>query len=297
VLLLFAQPALATSVTPGGQLVWETHNGFVLTNPLGRGATVLPALPASVQPWRVALSPSGSTLMIESDSRTSEPPGMNLFLLNLNTGRTRLFAQFPPSGGADYLNGVGAFSPDSRALAYGFSPSATGGAGVVFMSVANGHRIRSINIPGGETVPVFQWLPDGRLLVQSANGLETVSKTGTGARPININLQGYTQINTAVASPDGSEVAMQVDTGQGCGQEGPCNSAVYIVPTAGGTAIRLASAESDSEPVWSPDGKFLIYDQSATTTRLMTVATRHTITIRPLSGWAEIVGWRSAPPA
>lgn len=296
-LLLFACPALARSARPTGQLVWETQTGFVLSDPLGRGSRALPPLPASVQPWRTALSPSGSTLMFESNNTRTSPPGMNLFLLNLNTGHARLFAQFPqPTAGANYLNGSGAFSPDGKALAYGYdagAPNEGASEGVVFMSVANGRRIRSISIPGGAPVPVFQWLRDGRLLVQGASGLETVSKTGTGARPINISLpSGAAQINTAVASPDGSELAMEVDVGQGCGQEGPCNSAIYLAPIAGGTAIRLARAESDTDPVWSPDGKFLVYDSGANTTKLITVATRHTITIRGPKG--SVVGWRSA---
>lgn len=292
-MLLVAPRALAKPVLPSGQLVWETPKGFVLTNPLGGGASSLPALPPYIQPWRVALSPSGTTLVIESFNRTTEPPGMNLYLSNLNTGGSRLLVKFPPllTNAADYLNGIGAFSPDGKAVAYGFT--AKGGEGVVFMRLADGHKIRSILIPGAVAVPVFQWLPDGRLLVQDGNGLETVSKTGTGARPINIGLPpGESQINTAVASPDGSEVAIEVDTGPGCSVEGPCNSAVYLAPTAGGTAVRLASSESNTIPVWSPDGKFLIYG-SLRGTELMRLATRRTVTIRARKG--SIVGWRAAP--
>lgn len=300
-LLLVAQPALARSVPPSGQLLWSTPKGFVLTNPLGGGSSALPALPASIQPLWVD-SPSGSTLMIGSDTLAG---GLNLFLWDVNTGRSRLLATFPGPEGVSspaYEAGGAVFSPDGKTIAFAFTSvkdpgtrHSAEGDGVIFMSVANGHKIRSINIPGADP-GAFQWLPDGRLLVSEGEGLETVSKTGTGARPVNISLPpGDTQRNTVLVSPDGSEVAMQVDKGDGCWQEGPCNSGVYLAPMAGGTAIRLASAESDSGFVWSPDGKFLIYLSPDGTNMLMTVATRHTITIHAPKGRTTfVVGWLPA---
>lgn len=57
----------------------------------------------------------------------------------------------------NYLDGMGALSQDGTALAYG--SSAKVGESVVFISVATGHKIRSINIPGAVAVPVLQWLP------------------------------------------------------------------------------------------------------------------------------------------
>ncbi len=230
---------------------------------------------------------------------------MNLSLTNVNTGSSRPFAQFPSPGneeaGADYASGLVAFSPDSGAIAFGYlagAPSKGADEDVVFMSIASGHTIRSIVIPGEAPEPgVFQWLPNGRFLFLGASGLLTLSKTGTGARPIKINLpSGDAQIQTAAVSPNGSEFAMEVDSGSGCaGDSTPCNSAVYVAPTAGGTAIRLARSSSQTVPVWSPDGKSLVYDNGATT-KLMTVATRHTITIRRPRLQASVVGWRSAPP-
>ncbi len=228
---------------------------------------------------------------------------MNLVLTNVNTGRSRPFAQFPPPGtgtGADYASGVVAFSPDSGAIAFGYlagAPNKGADEDIVFMSVASGHTIRSIAIPGEAPQPgVFQWLPNGRLLFFGAGGLLTLSKNGTGARPIKINLpSGDAQIQTAAVSPNGSELAMEVDLGSGCAEDStPCNSAVYVAPTVGGTARRLARSSSDTVPVWSPDGRFLVYD-NGTTTRLVTVATGHTITVRRPRLQSSVVGWRSAP--
>ena len=229
---------------------------------------------------------------------------MNLFVTNVNTGSSRPFAQFPPPGSgtrADYASGVVAFSPDSRAIAFGYlagTPNQGADEDIVFMSVASGHTIRSITIPGEAPEPgVFQWLPNGRLLFLGASGLLTLSKTGTGARPIKIKLpSGDAQIQTAAVSPNGSELAVEVDSGPGCAEDStPCNSAVYVAPAVGGTAIRLARSSSETVPVWSPDGKSLVY-ANGTTTKLITVATRHTITIRRPRLQASVVGWRSAPP-
>ncbi len=306
-LLLFARPALATSVLPTGQLVWETPNGFALTDPHGRHPIALPSLPAmrvALPEMRVALSPSGSWLVGEIPASNGVPDGMDLFLTNVNTGRSRPFAQFPSPGneeaGADYASGLVAFSPDSRAIAFGYLAGAPGTGGVdevVFMNVATGHTIRSIAIPGEAPEPgVFQWLPNGRFLFLGASGLLTLSKTGTGARPININLPSAdAQIQTAAVSPNGSELAMEVDSGSGCAQDStPCNSAVYVAPTAGGTAIRLARSSSQTVPVWSPDGNSFVYDNGATT-KLITVATRHTLTVRSPRARGWVVGWRPAP--
>ncbi len=229
------------------------------------------------------------------------PDGARLLLTNLNTGRTHPFAQFPapgspPSPYPDYASGLVAFSPDSRAIAFGFLsrvPNKGAAVGVVFMSVATGHTIRSITVPGVNTGPPFLWLPNGRLLFQvGVTGLATVSKTGTGLRPININLPaGFdAEINEVAASPDGSQLAIEMVAGQGCSEDStPCTSTLYVAPTAGGTARRLAPS-SESVPVWSPDSKYLV-DQAGAI-KLITVATGHTITIRPPRLRASLVGWR-----
>ncbi len=238
--------------------------------------------------------------MFDSEDPVS-PEGARLFLTNLNTGRTRPFSQFPAPGsppvGNDYIAGLVAFSPDSRAIAFDFltgAPSKGAAAGVVFMSVATGHTIRSITVRGvGAGGPPFLWLPNGRLLFQVGfTELATVSKTGTGLRPIKINVPAD-QINEVVASPDGSQLAIETQTGDGCDQDGPCTYKLFVAPTAGGTARWLAPS-TDLAPVWSPDGKYLLdragIDRAGTKMELITVATGHAITIGSPGG--TLVGWR-----
>ena len=65
------------------------------------------------------------------------------------------------------------------------------------------------------------------------------------------------RISEAHVSPDGKWVAFTVSTPDMDANRGASN--IWVVPTAGGTAMQLTQSGHDTSPVWSPDGKTLAF--------------------------------------
>ncbi len=314
-LLLVAHPALATSGPPSGQLLWETARGLVLTNTRGQGARPLSVPPGFNWDDSVVLSPSGSRLLIAIPNPNgmggvSNAAGVSFFLTDVNTGRTRPFGQLSslmglPGPRNAYETGQAAFSPDGKTIAFVFDVYAGPGngirAGIVFISVPSGHVSRPIRFSAGPPEPGgFQWLPGGRFLFLTISGVETVSRTGTGVRSVTTSLAASDTYELAAVSPSGSELAIEAETGEACPLRSSfCSRAVFVTPTVGGQAKRLARSALAPD-VWSPDSRYLATqiptgtgtNTGTNVTKLITVATGHTITVKPPSNHAWVVGWR-----
>jgi Tol biopolymer transport system component len=82
---------------------------------------------------------------------------------------------------------------------------------------------------------------------QGRSTLYCMSAQGTGARALaeSLDVKG-----PASWSPDGKWIAIAAADGQG--------SRVFKIPVDGGAAVRLVDSLS-SNPVWSPNGKFIVY--------------------------------------
>ena len=303
-LLLFARPALATSVPPAGQLVWETPKGFVLTNPLGHGATVLPALPAI----ECSAEKEGRAFTVGKQADERERLGAqwsarrngSLPVEREHGPYTSICAVSLPSGaGADYASGLVAFSPDSRAIAYGYLPGLRAAA-------ARGGRIHECRDraqdqvdrhPEGSTKPgVFQWLPNGRFLFVGASGLRTCPRPEPGRdRSISTFRQRTRRYKRLRCRLTVRSWRWRWTRGRDVLKTPLRATAPYMLrPPLVGQRYGLHAPRPRPSPCGRLMASLLVYDKGGTT-KLITVATRHAITVRSPRVRAWIVGWRPAP--
>ncbi len=137
---------------------------------------------------------------------------------------------------------------------------------------------------------------------------------GAQAAPRPMQLRDWyrvTQVSQPAVSPDGKRVAMTVTTVRE--SENKRHQEIWVVPTAGGEAVRWTSPSTESSnPRWTPDGKHLVFtsqrpggqgntwvlrvDAGGEATQTKTIPTQGTM---PASGafavWAEPAPADSAP--
>ena len=93
-------------------------------------------------------------------------------------------------------------------------------------------------------------------------------------------------------SPNGKWVAYTVSTPDMDANRGVSN--IWVVPTAGGTAMQLTQSGHDSSPVWSPDGKTLAFLSSRSgesQVYLLSMVGGEAHPLTKLSTGADIVKW------
>src|SRR5260221_9126682 len=93
-------------------------------------------------------------------------------------------------------------------------------------------------------------------------------------------------------SPDGKWVAYTVSTPDMEANRGVSN--IWVVPTAGGTAMQLTQSGHDSSPVWAPDGKTLAFLSSRngdSQVYLLSMEGGEAHALTKLSTGADIVKW------
>jgi len=148
--------------------------------------------------------------------------------------------------------------PTARAAAPRFGPDSSlfylasrGGADGVWR--LSGTQARELWKPSqGAVTGAPAVSPDGGRVCfpvrrQGRSTLHCTTAEGTGVRPVaeSLDVRG-----AASWSPDGKWIAVGAMDGRGV--------RVFKVPAAGGTPVRLVDSVS-SNPVWSPDGSFILY--------------------------------------
>ncbi len=151
-----------------------------------------------------------------------------------------------------------ALSPDGAQIAFVSSRDMNA---EIYVSDAKGeHLQRRTDHPREDGQPA--WAGSDRLLFLSARTGEqrlwSMSADGTGAAPV-IPGMGSEHLHFAV-SPDGRRVAV-VNR-----DHGASGSQIWIVELAGPQVVaRLGGPERAEHPSWSPDGRFLVWDQAVGT--------------------------------
>jgi serine/threonine-protein kinase len=134
-----------------------------------------------------------------------------------------------------------AVSPDGKLVAYTAGPL---GQTRLYVRQVEGATPVAITSADAGFARIPQWSPDGgRLLFQSARGLEVVPALGGPARLLAPMPQGSWTDGTW--SPDGRSIAVAL------------GDSVYARPAEGGAARGLARLPEAHSCVWSPDGRWI----------------------------------------
>jgi eukaryotic-like serine/threonine-protein kinase len=150
-----------------------------------------------------------------------------------------------------------ALSPDGKFVAYASDREGDGALNLWVQQVAGGKPLRLTNHPATDWLPDFS--PDGSKIVyrseRDGGGIDLIDVLG--GEPQRLTKRGL----QPRFSPDGSQIAF-VDVPASL-ETRLCD--VYLIPAKGGTPrsfhpeFSLLSSGTGAGPVWSPDGKALLF--------------------------------------
>ncbi len=148
-----------------------------------------------------------------------------------------------------------AWSPDGKTIAYTTDSS---GAQQVAVRPAEGgpEKLLTSFKEGYFYGPV--WSPDGKTLAFSDNAHRLWTVSTAGGAPKQVAQDRLSEIHDQAFSPDGRWLAFSMNF-----DYHPRRRDLYLYELASGRLTRLGSGEStDSNPVWSPDGKYLYFQST-----------------------------------
>ena len=148
-----------------------------------------------------------------------------------------------------------ALSPDGNLLAYVSDKDEDGHLDVYVREVAGGEPLRLTSGPGDKRAPVFS--PDGSTLafgVDNDGGIYVVPALGGKVRQLVPN--GH----SPQFSPDGDWVAYAVGDLSGVSLNTNRGASIYVVASSGGIPRQIRpDFMGATHPLWSPDGKHLLF--------------------------------------
>ena len=160
----------------------------------------------------------------------------------------------------DGLSWAPAVAPNGMMFAYSSDRSGDGNADIWVQQVAGGPPLRLTTHPAGDFCPSFS--PDGSKIVfrseRDGGGIYEVATLGVGGQERQLADHGY----FPRYSPNGAWISFI---------EIPASlednlKKMFLIPAQGGTPIPfqpefyVVDTDTSSAPVWSPDGKYLIFN-------------------------------------
>jgi Tol biopolymer transport system component len=153
------------------------------------------------------------------------------------------------------LSNTPALSPDGKLLAFSSDRGREGEQDLYVRQIGEGQPIRLTTDGAGNTAPDFS--PDGTRLIFGSNrdnaGIYEIPAFGGDVRLLARDGLG------PKFSPDGSQVAYWIGTST-VASAVPGSGMIWVVPSAGGPPQRVGpSFTTARHPIWSPDGKHLLF--------------------------------------
>jgi serine/threonine protein kinase len=147
-------------------------------------------------------------------------------------------------------------SPDGKMLAYASDRSGEGNLDIYVKQVAGGEPLRLTRDPADDHEPAFS--PDGTQIAyrseREGGGIYLVSALGSPERKIVANGR------RPQFSPDGNWIAYYAGDIAAARLKIRNTSSIYVVASAGGSPKQLQPDFANAAyPVWSPDGKHLLF--------------------------------------
>ena len=234
---------------PDGQIVFNSGTGEGLSRIAATGgkpevvSRLNTAAGEASHLWPEAL-PGGEAILFTS-SQGESLENANVEVLSLKTGQRRVLvegggnARYVPPGHLVFArSGVLLAAPfDTSKLAV-MGPSVPVLEGALTLSTGGAAQF---SVSGGGTLA---YAPGGTLFAERS--LVWVDQKGS-AQPITATRRPYEDLSV---SPDGRRIALTV--------EGPAWN-VWILELARGTLSRLTLEQDNRDPLWTPDGKRVVY--------------------------------------
>jgi Tol biopolymer transport system component len=187
----------------------------------------------------------------------------DLAIRDIVTGTTRrLTNKGDWAASGDYASEA-IVSPDNRSVAYTWYVEADGTSELRLLSLQKDAAPRTLLRAQDRYVVPHAWTPDGTRLIVSRRVLETrqlgVLTVGDGRYEPLKSFEWRTQIGGVSVSPDGRYVSYSLPAGS------PPNRDILILSLDGSAEIpALAGPEDDFNPLWSPDGGYLVFMRADT---------------------------------
>jgi hypothetical protein len=210
-----------------------------------------------------ALSPDGNYLAFLS---TREIFDIDLFLADARTGRVirRLASagRDPHMDALRFIDSAGAWSPDSKRLAFVTFEHGDNYLGIV--DVDSG-RVQHIRVPGIDSINTVSWSPDGHTIVMSAqtmavSDLFLYDLTSNQVRRLTDDK--YADLQPAF-SPDGKTIAFVTDRGEGSNLEALAFSQMTVatmdIDSGRIRVLPLFKGAKHINPQFSADGTGLYF--------------------------------------
>ena len=135
------------------------------------------------------------------------------------------------------------FSPDGKEIL--FTSTRGGTSGIWRMTLDGGGPRR---ICAGDQA---EWSPDGAMIVFRRNECILTRKFAGGDEKT-LSPEAWPHCSGPSWSPDGKHIAFAARWDAG--------NAIYIVPSGGGSPVKIYGKKGACEPHWSPDGSRLVYE-------------------------------------